>query len=65
MKQRCVMSAIQPDFHTAENPYEDFSKKLRLAVLSFLFFGHVVLQKHEAPAGTNTDRGFDVGFKVW
>jgi hypothetical protein len=58
MKQRCVVATIQPDLHPAEHPYEDVPEQLRFAVLSFLFFGHGFLQKDEAPAGMNTDRGF-------
>ena len=59
MKQRRVMSAIQPDLHPAEDTYENVPEQLRFAVFPFLFLGHVVLQKHEAPAGLNTDRGSD------
>ena len=57
MKQSGVVATIQKEAFAAENTQKDVSKKLRFAVLSFLFLGHVVLQKHEAPAGTNTDRG--------
>jgi hypothetical protein len=45
---------IQKEAFAAEDTHKDVSKKLRLTVLSFLFLGHVVLQKHEAPAGTIT-----------
>ena len=57
MKQRCMVSTIKPDLHPTENPYEDFSKKLRLAVARLFLFGHAfLLAQKESPAGTITSR---------
>ena len=51
-----VVAAFKPEFLAFQNPLQDVLQKLRLAVSPFLFLGHVVLQKHEAPVGMNTDR---------
>lgn len=59
-----VMTACETKFSTFQDSLKDVLQKLRLAVLSFLFIGHFVLQKYEAPAGMKTDRGFDEIFKV-
>jgi hypothetical protein len=51
-----MVATVQKELPTREHPFEYVPERLRFAVSPFLFLGHVVLQKHEAPAGTNTDR---------